>query len=69
MQANILSGHRKIPPYGLAGGGSGAVGINTVEHADGSVTHLAGTDQIDLKAGDVFVIQTPGGGGYGIEEN
>ena len=68
LKANVLSGHRKIPPYGLAGGGSGAVGKNSVEHADGSVTHLAGTDQIDLKAGDVFVIETPGGGGYGVEE-
>jgi 5-oxoprolinase (ATP-hydrolysing) len=65
MNVNTLSGHRKVPPYGMAGGGSGEVGENTVEHADGSVTHLSGTDQIDIKAGDTFVLKTPGGGGYG----
>ncbi len=68
MKANVLSGHREVPPYGLAGGCSGKVGINSVEHPDGSVTHLAGTDQIEVGAGDVFVIQTPGGGGYGIAQ-
>ena len=68
MKANVLSGHRKVPPYGLAGGGSGKVGVNNVEHADGSVTHLSGTDQIDLQAGDTFVIETPGGGAYGPPE-
>lgn len=65
MTANIISGHRQIPPYGLAGGGPGSVGNNWVEHTDGSVTRLSGTDQIELKQGDVFVIETPGGGGYG----
>jgi len=65
MTANIISGHRHIPPYGLAGGGPGSVGNNWVEHTDGSVTRLSGTDQIELKSGDVFVIETPGGGGYG----
>jgi len=62
MTANIISGHRRIPPYGLAGGGSGSVGNNWVEHTDGSVTRLSGTDQIELKQGDIFVIETPGGG-------
>jgi len=65
LKANVLSGHRRIPPYGLAGGGDAKVGSNTVEHVDGSITHLSGTDQIELKAGDTFVIETPGGGGYG----
>lgn len=65
MNANVLSGHRRIPPYGLAGGGNGQIGSNSVEHPDGSVTELAGTDQIELKAGDIFVIETPGGGAYG----
>lgn len=65
MIANIISGHRVIPPYGLNGGGDGAVGNNRVEHADGSVTQISGTDQISLRIGDVFVIETPGGGGYG----
>ncbi len=65
MTANIISSHRQIPPYGLAGGGPGRVGNNRVEHVDGSVTQLSGTDQIELKQADVFVIETPGGGGYG----
>ena len=65
MKANVLSGHRRIPPYGMAGGGDGAVGSNTVEHANGLTTKLNGTDQIDLEAGDTFIIETPGGGGYG----
>ena len=65
MTANIISSHRKVPPYGLAGGRNAQVGNNRVEHADGSVTKLSGVDQIQLKPGDIFVIETPGGGGYG----
>ncbi len=69
VTANIISGHRKVPPYGLAGGEDGTVGDNRVEHPDGSVTHLPGVAQIELQAGDVFVIETPGGGGYGAAED
>ncbi|MEJ2115649.1 MAG: hydantoinase B/oxoprolinase family protein, partial [Gammaproteobacteria bacterium] len=65
MTANIISSHRKVPPYGLAGGESAQVGNNRVEHTDGSITQLSGVDQIQLSPGDVFVIETPGGGGYG----
>ena len=65
FKANVLSGHRRIPPYGLEGGESGKNGVNFVEHHDGSVTQLSGMDQIALQPGDVFVIKTPGGGGYG----
>lgn len=65
FKANVLSGHREVPPYGLEGGESAATGVNFVEHSDGSVTSLSGIDQIDLRAGDVFVLKTPGGGGYG----
>ncbi len=68
MLANIISGHRKVPPYGLNGGGNGKVGNNYVEHADQSITQLCGTDQIALKAGDVVVIETPGGGGFGQDK-
>jgi len=65
MTAAILSGHRVIPPYGMAGGGSGALGRNSVERRDGSVLELKGTDKAEMQPGDVFVIETPGGGGYG----
>ncbi len=65
--ANIISGHRKVPPYGLNGGQPGKPGANRVIHADGSQTRLGGTDQINLEAGDVVVIETPGGGGYGCD--
>jgi 5-oxoprolinase (ATP-hydrolysing) len=65
MTANIISGHRKVPPYGLEGGGPGEVGINSVTRADGEFVGLSGTDQIELYPGDVVTIKTPGGGGYG----
>ena len=65
MTAGILSGHRIVPPYGMAGGGDGEVGRNWVERADGSITPLAGSDETICEPGDVFVVQTPTGGGYG----
>ncbi len=65
MTAAILAGHRRIPPYGMAGGSPGAVGANWVERADGSRTDLSFADETEMSAGDVFVIETPGGGGYG----
>jgi 5-oxoprolinase (ATP-hydrolysing) len=65
MTAAILAGHRRIPPYGMAGGSPGEVGRNWVERADGSRTELAFADETEMRAGDVFVIDTPGGGGYG----
>ncbi|MDD9811418.1 MAG: hydantoinase B/oxoprolinase family protein [Gammaproteobacteria bacterium] len=68
VTANLLSGHRVVRPYGMAGGGPGAAGANRVEHPDGSVTPLPGVAQVELRAGDVFVIETPGGGGYGAAE-
>jgi len=68
VTANILSGHRVVPPYGLAGGQPGMVGANRIEHADGRVTQVPGVAQVEVQAGDVFVIETPGGGGYGAVE-
>ena len=65
MIANIISGHRKVSPYGLNGGQPGKTGDNYVLHANGSKTLLSGTDQVDLELDDVVVIKTPGGGGYG----
>ncbi|WP_371568965.1 hydantoinase B/oxoprolinase family protein [Streptomyces canus] len=65
MKVSTLSQHRRVPPYGMAGGEPGALGANRVEHADGTVTELAGRDSADVGPGDVLVIETPGGGGYG----
>ncbi|MEU3129788.1 hydantoinase B/oxoprolinase family protein [Streptomyces sp. NPDC047726] len=62
----LLSGHRRVPPYGMAGGGPGALGEQYVERADGrTVTPLEGCDTAALDTGDVLVLRTPGGGGYG----
>jgi 5-oxoprolinase (ATP-hydrolysing) len=65
MTAAILSGHRRVPPYGLAGGAPGAVGRNWVERTDGRREEFGATHTVEMRAGDVFVIETPGGGGYG----
>ena len=65
MTATILSSHRETEPYGLAGGEAGKKGDNRVLHPDGTTTLLAGNDEIALSAGDIFIIKTPGGGGYG----
>ncbi len=65
MTAAILSGHRSVPPYGMQGGKPGAVGRNFVVRKDGARVELRGADKIEMHAGDVFVIETPGGGGFG----
>jgi 5-oxoprolinase (ATP-hydrolysing) len=65
MTAAILAGHRRVPPFGMAGGSDGALGANWVERADGSKTILGFSDETEVNAGDVFVLETPGGGGYG----
>ncbi|MFJ8754878.1 hydantoinase B/oxoprolinase family protein [Streptomyces sp. NPDC102441] len=62
----LLSGHRRVPPYGMAGGRPGALGEQYVERARGAaVTPLDGCDTAELDTGDVLVLRTPGGGGYG----
>ncbi len=65
MTVSLLTGHRRVPPYGMAGGSPGALGRNRVERADGTVVELAGNDAVDVAPGDVLVVETPGGGGYG----
>jgi 5-oxoprolinase (ATP-hydrolysing) len=65
MHAAILSNRRRVAPAGLAGGSPGACGHNYVRRADGRIKELAATASIELAAGDRFVIETPGGGGYG----
>jgi 5-oxoprolinase (ATP-hydrolysing) len=65
MTVSTLSGHRRVPPYGMAGGSPGELGRNRVERADGSTVELAGCDSAEVEPGDTLVIETPGGGGYG----
>ncbi|MCS6622556.1 hydantoinase B/oxoprolinase family protein [Roseibacterium beibuensis] len=65
MTAAILSNRRRVPPFGAAGGEAGAPGVNRVERADGREERLGSTAEVEMAAGDVFVIETPGGGGYG----
>jgi 5-oxoprolinase (ATP-hydrolysing) len=65
MTASILSDHRRVPPFGVNGGEPGQVGRNWVVRGDGSIEELAGADRTEMKLGDVFVIETPGGGGFG----
>ncbi|MGW8201632.1 hydantoinase B/oxoprolinase family protein [Sphingomonas bisphenolicum] len=65
MTAGILSNRRIVPPFGLDGGAPGDVGRNRVERAEGSVEPLGPTATASLRAGDAFVIETPGGGGFG----
>ena len=66
MMTAILSNHRRVPPYGMAGGAPGKVGETYVIRAkDGSRHELGGQGQTDVDTGDMIVIETPGGGGYG----
>jgi 5-oxoprolinase (ATP-hydrolysing) len=65
LTAAIVSSSRRVPPYGLAGGLPGARGRNAVERADGNVEELPGVAEARMAPGDVLVIETPGGGGYG----
>ena len=69
MTANILAGHRRVPPFGLAGGAPGALGRNWVERANGVIERFGATHTTDMGAGDVFAIETPGGGGFGTPQS
>ena len=65
MTASILSNGRHAGAFGLAGGAAGQPGINRVERADGRREALDHIGSVEMQPGDVFVIETPGGGGYG----
>ncbi|MXW12966.1 MAG: 5-oxoprolinase [Synechococcus sp. SB0668_bin_13] len=66
MEVMILSNRRRIPPYGCAGGRPGAPGRNWLERSSGETITLGSCDRVQVQAGDVVVIETPGGGGYGF---
>jgi 5-oxoprolinase (ATP-hydrolysing) len=65
MDVSLLTGHRRIPPFGLEGGDVGECGENWLRHADGRMERLEGCDQTVVQPGDAIIIKTPSGGGYG----
>jgi 5-oxoprolinase (ATP-hydrolysing) len=68
MRANMLANRRRVPPRGLARGSDAQPGRNWVERSDGRVEMLTATDSAEVRPGDRFVIETPGGGGFGRRE-
>lgn len=65
MEAGMLANRRRVPPFGLAGGAPGAHGATWVERTSGKIEVLDSTASVEMKPGDVMVVETPGGGGYG----
>ena len=65
MSVSLLTGHRKVAPYGIKGGESAETGVNQLIRKSGENRLLSSTDCVDVKPGDLLVIKTPGGGGYG----
>jgi 5-oxoprolinase (ATP-hydrolysing) len=65
MTVAILSGSRRIPPFGLAGGAPGATGKTYIERVGGRRDILDGCAAAEVEPGDSIVVETPGGGGYG----
>jgi len=63
----ILSGSRRVAPFGLAGGGEGRCGRNALLRTDGGCEELGGSAQVAMEPGDLFVLETPGGGGWGVD--
>ena len=67
MSTTVLTSHRRVPPGGAAGGGPGATGRNAVERANGEILELGGNDMTEVGPNDVFIMETPGGGGFGLD--
>jgi 5-oxoprolinase (ATP-hydrolysing) len=65
VSLSVLTQHRKIEPYGLSGGKNGKCGLQKVTRKNSSTKNLSWRDGADLEAGDTFILETPGGGGYG----
>jgi 5-oxoprolinase (ATP-hydrolysing) len=66
MTASILSNNRLYAPFGMAGGEPGGKGRNYVQRSDGTIQELPHVGKTLMQAGDIFVVETPGGGGYGL---
>ncbi len=69
MTAVMLANHRRVAPFGVDGGAPGALGENWVERTDGSRETFGATFKVEMQPGDVFVMRTPGGGGFGAPDN
>jgi 5-oxoprolinase (ATP-hydrolysing) len=65
MECTVLSGHRRVRPFGLTGGEPGQIGENWVRRNDGRMERLQGADATNLEAGEAIIVQTPTAGGYG----
>jgi 5-oxoprolinase (ATP-hydrolysing) len=65
MQANLIASRRQVAPFGLAGGAPGLTGRQWLERRDGRIEQLDGCAEFNLDPGDLFVLETPGGGGFG----
>jgi 5-oxoprolinase (ATP-hydrolysing) len=68
MTAVMLANHRRVAPFGAGGGLPGATGRNWVERSDGTREEFGATFAVAMDPGDVFVVETPGGGGFGPSE-
>jgi 5-oxoprolinase (ATP-hydrolysing) len=69
MTAVMLANRRRVPPFGLAGGSAGEPGRNWVERHGGDKEEFGATFQVEMRTGDVFVVRTPGGGGFGAPQD
>ena len=67
MIVTTLCSHRKIPPFGVQGGSPGECGKEWLERKDGSIEKLKGNDSCNVDVDDLFIMQTPSGGGFGIK--
>ncbi|MBL1419934.1 MAG: hydantoinase B/oxoprolinase family protein, partial [Alphaproteobacteria bacterium] len=65
MQVALLTGHRRIPPFGLEGGGNGQVGQNSIIRKSGTIEPLKHCDQTNADISEILIIKTPSGGGFG----
>lgn len=68
MTVNVISGHRAVAPFGLAGGEPGSVGVNWIKRASGRLERMQGCGEAEVAQGDVVCIHTPGGGGLGVSK-
>ncbi|KAL4234607.1 hypothetical protein ACF0H5_006248 [Mactra antiquata] len=68
LTLSVLTERRVFSPYGLNGGEDGKKGTNLMIYSDGRIVNVGGKTSIDCQAGDVFLLKTPGGGGYGIPD-